>query len=183
MYFTGTSDYKMINEIKELHAKAVAILPEINDVELTVKLNSRMRTRGGTAATNRYAKSAVIELNYRLHKDNPEQVENTYLHELAHVIATIRYNKQCGHGYLWKNVMSQLGANDERCHTMDTSAYKNKTNRIAYECGCQTHNITKQKHNKIIRGFSSYRCKSCKQELVKKVMKRTAQEILSQSVV
>lgn len=181
MYFTGTSDYAMTNEIKEIHAKAIALLPEIEGLTLCVNLNSRMRSCGGRARINRYARTSQIDMNYRLHKDNPEQLVNTYLHELAHVVANLRYNKNCGHDYLWKRVMAELGANDERCHTMDVSAYKNKTTRIAYACNCQEFQFTKQRHNKVLRGEARYSCKTCKETITEKVMPITAQDILSQS--
>lgn len=164
MKITGTHDAKMIELITLVHNKAVNLLPEIKDIELTLNLNSRMRSCAGKALVSRATTTGKIQLNYRLHKDNPREIENTYLHELAHVVANIRYNKNCAHGYLWKRVMRELNANDDRCHTMDTSAYKNKTTRLLYKCGCKEHTITKNRHNKILRG-AIYKCTKCKQQI------------------
>lgn len=167
MRFTGTYDQAMINTIKVYHAEAIEMIPEIADLPLIIDLNSRMRSCGGTAQYSPY--KSLIKLNYRLHRDNPSEIKNTYLHELAHIITRLKYGRNGvdAHGWQWKSVMRSLGRSPERCHKMDVSALKNKTTRIAYKCGCQVHNITKQRHNKIMRGTGSYQCGKCKQKIVR----------------
>tara|TARA_R100000951_G_scaffold101420_1_gene92948 strand:- start:27769 stop:28275 length:507 start_codon:yes stop_codon:yes gene_type:complete len=168
MRFIGTYNSKMIEMIKEYHAEAIRMMPEIADINIEVNLNSRMRSNGGTARWRH--NTGEIALNYRLHRDNDmTQVKQTYLHELAHIVQRVRYGwgrNIKSHGVEWQRIMRGLGINPDRTHKMDVSAYKNKTTRIAYKCGCQVHNITKQRHNKILRG-ASYSCKSCKMKLTR----------------
>ena len=164
--FTGTYDASMIAEIREIHAQAIENMPRIADIDVIINLNSRMRSNGGTARLN-YGVGEV-ELNYRLHRDNPSHVISTYLHELAHVINRLDngFNGVQSHGYEWKAVMRELGQSPDRCHKMDVSAYKNKQKRFDYKCGCTIHKVTTTKHNKILRG-AGYRCRGCKQTLTR----------------
>lgn len=154
------------NTIQAYHAEAIERMPEIADIEIYTHLNERMRSNGGTASVR--GGVGYISLNYRLHRDNGwTKLKQTYLHELAHVVQRLKYgSKVKSHGVEWQRIMRQLGANPERCHDMDVSAYKQKRKRISYKCGCQVHQLTTIRHNKILRG-AGYTCKSCKQKLVR----------------
>lgn len=154
------------NTIQQYHAEAVERMPEIANIEIYTHLNERMRSNGGTASVK--GGVGYIALNYRLHRDNGwTKLKQTYLHELAHVVQRLKYgSKVKSHGIEWQRIMRQLGADVERCHSMDVSAYRQQRKRIAYKCKCQTHNITMNRHNKILRG-AGYRCKLCGHSLVR----------------
>ena len=99
---------------------------------INIDLSKRLKTSGGNAKTSLVSDYAHISLNYRLftstadYRKNPEHIENTYLHELAHVIATRYYRKPCGHSKDWRDIFISLGGNGERCHTMDVSHLRPK---------------------------------------------------------
>ena len=58
--------------------------------DITVNLNTRMRSCGGRAFYN----NNHIHINYRLFNDNEDNdLRNTFTHELAHLIAHHIYNR------------------------------------------------------------------------------------------
>ena len=168
-FVRGVRDHEMVKKIMEYHEKAmnlfIAAKPELRGVEeiknsVRVLLNPRMRSCGGKARQGN-----VIEINFRLHKDNPQELEDTYVHELAHIVCQRIYPRERGHGYIWQRVMLQMGQQPTRCHNMDTTKYKAKRKKYIYECGCRDHiELSSVRHGRINNG-ASYRCRSCGQRL------------------
>lgn len=176
LVFTGVYDEPMRLKIEHSFKKAFDTLQLSGVIDLdeiphiTVNLCPRMRTNGGTASTS----NRLIKLNYRLHLDNPSELDNTFLHELGHIVANIHYGRQCGHGWRWKKVMKIMGANDERCHKMDTAAYARPHKKHTYYCGCKAWELTTYRHKKVLKhmertGRNYYHCPKCKKDLVQKV--------------
>jgi SprT protein len=128
---------------------------------LKVELSSSLRTTGGTA---RYA-TYHVTLNYRLLNENKDQINQTFGHELAHIIAGQLFGPKAGHGPLWGAIMGLLGLPAERCHSMNVAGFERKTKRYLYRCGkCnKEYQLTGHKHNKQLRaldvGTYSYRCR------------------------
>lgn len=82
----------------------------------TVEISRRAKTVAGTA----YTQQRRIVLNAALLERGREADRDaTFLHECAHVIANVRYKRDCGHGQRWRAIMVQLGEPSERCHTLD----------------------------------------------------------------
>jgi predicted SprT family Zn-dependent metalloprotease len=175
MKFRGAIDTDVEREITKVHAAAMVKLAAADMVPegleaLTVQLNPTMRTCAGRAFT----RQVRVDLHYRLLKDNSAHLELTYLHELAHIISTLKYGRPgSGHGALWKKVMRVLEANDERCHNLDVSAYKRRQTRYLYICdnsACGRHvrpiQLSAARHNKMERCAADYRCPGCRSELV-----------------
>lgn len=179
MNFIGKCDTKFRNIIKQEHAKIMSILEshypeelaEIN-IKLTVELSGRLAVTAGSARSFRCGDDArkfykhLVKMNYRLLSANPEEIPNTYAHELMHVLATVLYGR-VGHNWRWKNLMRLIGHSEERCHSMATAAFARKKTRYVY--GCPTcnnrYNLTKPKHQKQQRwGF--YSCRKCRAEIV-----------------
>lgn len=127
-----------------------------------IRLNNRMRTSLGRAS----ASGNWIELNVRLLNDNPDEIERTFAHELAHLIAPALFGAAgSGHGRGWKIAMRMLGYAPERTHSCNTSKYQRRQKPVAVAtCSCGVHQIKPRKLRKILNG-ARYRCTSCRQTL------------------
>lgn len=103
---------------------------------ITVVWNPRMRTAAGRAFT----RESRIELNTRL-QDLPEgvreeELRNTFLHELAHLIASARAGRKRiqPHGAEWQQACRDLGIPGEnRCHSLDFKP-RRIARKFAYTC-------------------------------------------------
>lgn len=83
-----------------------------------------------------------------------EQIEDTILHEIAHVMAGYR----AGHGWQWKRVARSIGCSAERCHNVTTKTGA----KYEASCKCETphYKFRRPKH-----GLTGYRCSACKTKL------------------
>ncbi len=103
---------------------------------VVVSWNPRMRTAAGRA----FAKDFRIELNPRL-QDLPEgqreaELRNTFLHELAHLIAFARVGRRRiqPHGIEWQQACHDLGIpGEDRCHALDFKP-RRLARKYAYTC-------------------------------------------------
>jgi len=103
---------------------------------VVVSWNPRMRTAAGRA----FAKDFRIELNPRL-QDLPEgqreaELRNTFLHELAHLIAFARVGRRRiqPHGIEWRQACHDLGIpGEDRCHALDFKP-RHLVRKYAYTC-------------------------------------------------
>jgi SprT protein len=85
---------------------------------VTVRWNSRMRSSAGRATWP----GAVIELNPALREIGEEEIERTFLHELAHLIAFERAGRRRiqAHGAEWRRACAELGIPGESAsHRLD----------------------------------------------------------------
>ena len=122
-------------------------------------LNYQVR---GVKAGVAYLQQNEIRLNPVLLQENSaEFIEQVVLHELAHLITFQVYGRVKPHGAEWQKVMNevfQLPA--DTCHQFDVSSVQGQT--YAYQCGCQTHQLSLRRHNKIQRQQAQYFCRKCK---------------------
>ncbi|MDB4358685.1 SprT-like domain-containing protein [Verrucomicrobiales bacterium] len=126
--------------------------------QVVVVWNRRMRTAAGRAfyQTNR------IELNPKLQAlpgaESEKEVEGTFLHELAHLVA---YNRNLGkriqpHGDEWKQACADLGIpGEDRCHSLDFQPRSMKRNfaYVCIHCGTVVERVRKFK-----RTVACYAC-------------------------
>ncbi len=180
MKFTGIVDKEMQAKLEEIHRAVLPIAVQYRIgtdgnkalVEalsrLTVELSGRLATTAGNAQANRLTtRRPIVKINYRLFKLNDADMKDTYLHELAHIVANYAYQGSMGHNSRWKHAAQALGARPERCHKLDvTHLERKKGKRYAWVCGCQTFQLTRLKH---MRGLASevlgrprYNCRKCK---------------------
>ena len=104
-----------------------------------------------------------VRFNKQLLLENQQGfIDRTVGHELAHIVAYQLYGKEIKpHGREWKMVMRMFGQEPSRCHSFDVSNVSTRKTHT-YECGCRTFQLTSVRHNKIIKGKSSYTCNKCK---------------------
>ncbi|CAH0532605.1 Protein SprT [Vibrio stylophorae] len=120
----------------------------------------------GKAAGTAHAQRWLIRLNAVLFCDNQtEFVQQVIPHELAHLWAFYLYgNRQKPHGDAWRAIMTQVFQRPaDVTHQFDISASQGE--RYIYHCACQQHHLTIRRHNKIQRGQTQYRCKTCGETL------------------
>lgn len=125
---------------QELTLRAAKLLRGLdlsNSAEaVSVIWNKRMRSAAGRA---RY-RECQIELNPRLQSlpesKSAEEIENTFLHELAHLVAFGRNRNRRiqPHGPEWKRACADLGIPGEnRCHDLELET-RRMERKFIYEC-------------------------------------------------
>lgn len=93
----------------------------------------------------------------------------TVVHEVAHYVCDCLYGlgKTKPHGPEWKSIMKRLGAIPNVTSQYDLVDMPSKTYRqFDYQCSCQKHQLSSIRHNKILRGKASYRCRYCNDKLI-----------------
>lgn len=125
---------KALTEIAAKFARGLQLPKLAESVE--VAWNSRMRTAAGRA----FFKTNRIELNPKLQalpeERRPLEIQNTFLHELAHLVSFARSKGKRiqPHGPEWKQACADLGIpGEDRCHALDFQPRRMKR-RFAYEC-------------------------------------------------
>ena len=126
--------------------------------KVSVVWNKRLRTTAGRA----YSAAAKIELNPRLQilsdEKREQEINQTFLHELAHVVAYGRFpdEKIQPHGIEWKQACADLGIpGEERCHDLNLGRTTMRKN-YAYICPSCEEVIYRVKRMK--RSVACYRC-------------------------
>jgi SprT protein len=99
-----------------------------------------------------------------------ENLSTTVPHEVAHYIVDVLYGirKTQPHGKEWRNIMALFNADASVTCSFDLSDIPTKHyQRFDYTCTCQTHQLTRIRHNRVMKG-TRYHCRRCKQELIAK---------------
>jgi SprT protein len=93
----------------------------------------------------------------------------TVPHEVAHYVTDMLHglHRVRPHGKEWQAIMRSLGVEPRACGDYDLSGVPvRRQRRFTYVCGCTTHRLTAQRHNKVHRGEAIYRCRCCSGPLV-----------------
>ncbi|MEY2545711.1 MAG: SprT protein [Verrucomicrobiota bacterium] len=99
--------------------------------EVRVEWNARLKSCAGRADY----RHKLISLNPRL-RDHPHEIERTFLHELAHLLAQFRGGRKRvpPHGPEWRGACRDLGIADEkRCHNLPFPI-RERIRRFLYKC-------------------------------------------------
>jgi|13_taG_2_1085334.scaffolds.fasta_scaffold05866_6 SprT protein len=156
---------KVIDKYFEIAKEKFNIQDKIISIE--IKNSGRLKTSAGNATIYRIKNCGIIKMNKRLFNSTVgiKEFENTFSHELAHVIANIIHNCNCGHDARWKRTHIALGGNAKRTHNYDVSHLRPTKNRFDYKCNCQIFKLSAVRHNKMQNGKAKYYCKKCKEYL------------------
>lgn len=119
----------------------------------------------GSTAGSAWLKEWEIRLNPVLLLENQQPfIDEVVPHELAHLLVYARFGKTAPHGQQWRWMMeSVLNVPARRTHQFATASVQGKT--FPYECACRRHELTLRRHNRVIKGESEYRCRSCGKRL------------------
>lgn len=183
MRFIGIEDTEYKRVIQDAHNEAMTKLQGLTFGftrdqrvqshldSLNVDISGKLATCAGKVRIDRNNERSLVKMNYRLLKGNNAEIRDTYLHELAHIIAEVGYAKRCGHNRHWKHVARTIGAKPERCHTIKTTHLKNKVKRHAFACKCRQWMLTTNRLNRYDRykastGRSPFTCPDCKTQVI-----------------
>ena len=104
--------------------------------EVRVEWNTRLKSCAGRADYRR----KLILLNPRLHEHGTAEIDRTFRHELAHLLAQFRAGRRriLPHGNEWRAACQDLGISDEtRCHNLPFPISE-RPRRFLYKCpNCQ----------------------------------------------
>lgn len=120
----GLRDWQAVPDLKirDLYKRAQELIVEISaefnvpPVPLFINISSRrslgryLRVTFGRKVTN------WIELSHYFTLANPEEVEDTVKHEMAHYICWLTH-KEDGHGFHWVLLCRQIGCSENRFFT------------------------------------------------------------------
>jgi predicted SprT family Zn-dependent metalloprotease len=138
-------------------------------VRLGVKFSGRMTTALGKAIVYRDGRNPEVRFSRVIWpKADPAERDNTVAHEVAHVIAGLKYGENCGHDWRWRRTMQALGYTPTRCHTVDREgiqarrAEKRARTGVHVPCACGTTvRLSTRMANKCIRNRSGVRHVAC----------------------
>ena len=129
--------------------------------QIKIEWNDRFTRRMGDASY----RNMTVRFSLPLWPHASEEARTqTIVHEACHIIARHEFGRGIqAHGCEWRKVMARAGyLNAERCHSVDRSAV---VHRHEWKCSCQTYQIGKQIHRKMLAGQRRY-CRKCKTYLV-----------------
>lgn len=92
------------------------------------------KRRFGCCSWNRFNKMGTISLSKPLclaNMGNVQRITDCILHEIAHAIDVVRHGSS-SHGYRWKNICIEIGANPQRCY--DASLINKIEGKYKYVC-------------------------------------------------
>ena len=147
---------------KYLHDAKTKLNLDGKIIKLEIKNSGRLKTSAGNATTSLNNKYGIIKMNKRLFNSTAglKEFENTFSHELAHILANILNNAHCGHDSRWKNMHKLLGGNAKITHNYKVDHLRPVKREYDYKCNCRTFKLTSRRHNRILRG-ASYSCRLC----------------------
>lgn len=182
----------VLNSLKEKVQKKIDELQMVAKVKfgkvvpnVVIRYDLTSIRTAGMAITSPFLGKFEIRLHpAALLEYKDDYIEDTVVHEFAHLVQKQHFVNSQPHGNEWKRVMISFGKDPQRCHNMNLGtaisnynsslkgAYapvKTRTTKtFTYKCGCQEHELTSIRHNKVLKGTGSYRCNKCGQKLVRK---------------
>jgi SprT protein len=106
---------------------------------------------------------------YMFAKYFDENYTTTIPHEVAHYLTESLYGrkKPRPHGAQWRTVMQMLGADANVHCNFDLDGIPiRRYRRVRYICRCQTHELTRVRHNRVQKKGARYYCRLCRTELL-----------------
>ena len=154
----------LVSDLEELEAsmtrraREFAVQFQLGDLAKLVHVawNRRMRTAAGRA----HYREGQIELNPRLVTlpNAAEEIERTFLHELAHLVAHHRHRgrKIQAHGPEWRRACADLGIPGESIYHQLPFEGRKIRRKFAYRCPVCTTEFERVK--KFRQAVACYRC-------------------------
>jgi SprT protein len=93
-----------------------------------------------------------------------ENFATTIPHEVAHYISDQLHGSRHikPHGAEWRELMQMFGADTSRTALFDLEGLPARVyRRFAYQCDCNTWQLTSRRHNRIILDRVRYHCRRC----------------------
>lgn len=150
---------QIITEIAPVLAEKYGHVPKMPTIEISNRLT---RALGYATSRNVMKLSGV---HFTGHHES-EAFRGTVIHETCHLYE-YQLKKQLSHGAFWKELMVACGQKPDRLFGIEQQqqiAYQRIQRNVQlfpHSCECQTYNVKKSIHEKIIFG-AKYTCKLCK---------------------
>jgi SprT protein len=93
-----------------------------------------------------------------------ENLRDTVPHEVAHYIVHELYPRRATkpHGSAWKKLMAKFGADAGVTFDLNLDGVPQRNQQThRYCCGCQLHEVSTTRHNRVQRRRMRYQCCSC----------------------
>jgi SprT protein len=93
-----------------------------------------------------------------------ENLRDTVPHEVAHFIVHEVYPRRGTkpHGWQWRDLMARFGADAGVTFDRDLDGVPQRSQRShRYYCGCQVHEVSTTRHNRVQRRRVRYHCCTC----------------------
>jgi len=122
--------------------------------QIRVEWSTRLKTCAGRADY----KAKLISLNALLQSHGSEEIDRTFRHELAHLLAQFRAGRKriLPHGEQWRKACQDLGIGDEkRCHNLPFPV-RERAARFLYRCPNCRRDFPRVR--KIRRGIACLAC-------------------------
>lgn len=98
-----------------------------------------------------------------------DNLQQTVAHEVAHYVIDQVFGQQNvrPHGKEWQALMYAMGVQPNRTCNYDLQGVPlRRQNYHSYVCACASYQLTRRRHNRIVRDGIRYFCRKCKQPLV-----------------
>ncbi len=156
---------RVIAQTREYLTRAAEILQrEFTDIRVCFDLKGRAAGMYCIREDRRW-----IRYNpYIFAKYFDDNLQQTVPHEVAHYVIEQVYGHQTvrPHGREWQALMLSLGAEPERtCHYDLQGVPLRQQHYHGYACACSSYQLTRRRHNRIVRDGVRYYCRQCKQAL------------------
>jgi len=127
--------------------------------------------QGGTAGMFKIiGKRRLIRYNpWIFAKYFEENLQGTVPHEVAHFIVHETYPRRGvkPHGPEWRDLMFRFGADPTVTFDLDLEGVPQRSQKThRYHCGCQVHEVSTTRHNRVQRRRTKYHCVTCDGTLV-----------------
>lgn len=120
-------EQKLVRFANDAWNRFFAIYPRLNTMIPAIAFNNRLKTTAGYC----YHLRREIQISRELFEEHTEHFRKIIIpHELAHQVAFDLYNKDCGHGPLWKQVMVAYGIPPDRLHTLINTKHAAKRAKV-----------------------------------------------------
>jgi len=149
-----------------------------NKLKIKVEYSLNSVNALGTCKYSSETGVSTLKLNPALLNELKDKyINEVVVHEVAHaaVNAYIRpntYRRVMPHGKEFKQMCRILGISGAATTKIAKdskilNSKKKKRATVTYKCDCQTHELSKIRHNRIQKGEATYSCRTCRTKLVK----------------
>ena len=120
----------------------------------------------GTNAGYAKLQSNEIYLNHVLFAQHPEYYMSDVIpHEIAHLICFTLFGRVKPHGKEWQSIMRHIYQLSPTTKHHLPCEHLRRVRQIDYMCQCGIVPLSMIRHNRVLKGLQSYRCKVCGETL------------------
>ena len=140
-------------------------IPFVNfEISINKRLTRTLARFGFQILSDDSIRPKYIQFSNIIMLESDELLIETILHELAHYIVTMRYQKNCEHNYQWKETCRVLGMENISPYTKTTNKFAHKYLIICEDCGILATRDRLTYELKTDVRYGCIQCKKCKND-------------------